>query len=131
MIPVNCEPSIAGKPVESATITFPFETPVDSVATLPSPRFVRAVPALFRSLKLFAIANLVESVAVIFVNCEPSIAGKPVESATITFPFETPVDSVATLPSPRFVRAVPALFRSLKLFAIANLVESVAIMPVN
>ena len=117
---------MAGRPVASATITLPLLTPVSSVATLPRPKFVLAVTALFKSLKLFKMANLVESVEVTPVSCEPSITGRPVASATITLPFATPVVRVATLPRPRFVLAVVALSRSLKLLVvIKTLVGSV------
>ena len=105
--------------------------PTSKVATVPKLRFVRAVPALFRSLKLLAIASFVASVPVTLVNCEPSTAGKPVASRTTTFPFDVPVSSVATVPKLRFVLAVAALFKSLKLFAIASFVASVAVMFVN
>ena len=76
--------------------------------------------ALFKSLRLFAIASFVASVPVTLVNCEPSTAGNPVASRTTTFPFDVPVSKVADVPRPRFVLAVPTLFKSLKLFAINN-----------
>ena len=87
---------------------------------VPSPKFVLAVPTLFRSLRLLAIANLVESVAVIPVNCEPSTAGNPVASSTTTSPLLVPVSSVADVPSPKLDLAVVALFRSLRLLDTAK-----------
>ena len=162
--PVSCEPSITGKPVASATITLPLPTPtvlvaasprprfvlavlalfkslklfdtakksvLADVAAVPRPRFVLAVLALFRSLKLFAIASLVASVPVTPVSCEPSITGKPVASATITLPLPTPTVLVAASPRPRFVLAVPALFRSLKLLAFCSDVSLVLSITSN
>ena len=72
---VNCEPLTAGKPTASNNTTLPFDVPVLFVAAVPSPKFVRAVPALFRSLKFDAIESLLVSVLVTLVSCEPSTAG--------------------------------------------------------
>ena len=44
-------------------------------ADVPSPKLVRAVPTLLRSLRLLAMASLLVSVLVTLVSCEPSTAG--------------------------------------------------------
>ena len=87
---------------------------------MPSPNLDLAVVALFRSLRLLAMANLLESVLTTPVSCAPSTAGSPVASSTKILPLLVPVSSVADVPSPRFVLAVPALFRSLRLLDTAK-----------
>jgi len=36
-MPVNCEPSTGGKPVESSKTTLPLATPVSATAAVPNP----------------------------------------------------------------------------------------------
>src|SRR5579863_5950762 len=92
----------------------------DNIARAPSPRFVRAVDALARSLRLLASS----SAPILLAAVAPAVVAPvpPLETASCV-PLQLKLlmlESVAREPSPRLVRAVAAFARSLKLLPISS-----------
>src|SRR5579863_7987836 len=92
----------------------------ETVAKGPRPRFVLAVAALVRSDRLLASASAPILLAAVAPAVVAPVPPLPTDNGV---PLQLPLliaDNIARAPSPRFVRAVDALARSLRLLASAS-----------